>query len=204
MPNVQQVRERALELGVYLPLGAYDRVRDQVARITPTTVSRIVDELVSRGQERLEPVQNRMRRRPVAKTSVATTDVASTTRAVRKAARGPKMPRVATPKTASELPIPNYEALTASEIVAAIRGLTQTELAKVYKYEAAHENRTTVLEAVEPRFNELPIANYDAQSAEDVISRLEGLTPEELKRIRRYESETKDRKTVIEKIDALL
>ncbi len=198
MPNAQQVRERALELGVYLPLGAYARVRDEVARLSPASVRRVFDDLVARGQDRLDPVQRRVRRRPAAKTAVATA-----ARQVQKAT-GPKLPRVATPKDVSELPIAGYDSLTASEIVTATRGLTQTDLAKVYKYERAHDNRSTVLEAIEPRFVELPIPNYDALSAEDVVARLDALSAEQLKTLRRYESDTKDRKTVIERIDALL
>ncbi|MDQ4125505.1 MAG: hypothetical protein M3134_07900, partial [Actinomycetota bacterium] len=116
----------------------------------------------------------------------------------------PKLPRVAAPRKASELPIKGYADLTAAEIVAATKGLTQTELARVYKFERANDNRSTVLEAVESRFVELPIPTYDALNVGEIVERLDGLTAEELKVVRRYEADTKARTTVLDKIDALI
>ncbi|HEV2756417.1 MAG TPA: hypothetical protein VG318_11655 [Actinomycetota bacterium] len=211
--TVERVRTRAMEVGVYLPLGAYATVRDQITDLNGRRVRKLYDELVDRGQDRIAPVERVVRRR----SEQVEDGAAEVAKEVRKTARkassrataaadtvAPKLPRVAAPKKASELPIKGYEDLTAAEIVSATKGLTQTELARVYKFERANENRSTVLEAVESRFVELPIPTYDALNVGEITERLEGLSPEELKVVRRYESETKARTTVLDKIDALL
>lgn len=211
--TVERVRSRAMELGVYLPLGAYTTVRDQITDLSPERVRKAYAGLVDRGQDRLRPVERVVRRRS-RQVEERAEEVAG---GVRKTARktsaragaaadavAPKLPRVAAPKKASELPIKDYENLTAAEIVTATKGLTQTELARVYKFERANENRSTVLEAVESRFVELPIPTYDALNVGEIAERLEGLTPEELKVLRRYEADTKARTTVLDKIDALI
>jgi len=51
---------------------------------------------------------------------------------------------------------------------------------------------------------DLPIPEYDGLSASHVVSRLTGLTPEELQAIRSYEETSRGRRTVIAAIDRLL
>jgi len=51
---------------------------------------------------------------------------------------------------------------------------------------------------------DLPIPEYDGLSASQVVSRLSGLTPEELRAIRSYEESSRGRRTVIVAIDRLL
>jgi hypothetical protein len=227
MDRIQEVRDRAVEIGVYLPLGAYARVRDEIADFRPPRFTKVYSDLVGRGQERLQPIERVVRRRakavgravdrPATKAvaevesrvqgatrTVSKTARKTTTKAKAAASETPKLPRVAAPKTAGRLPISGYSSLTASEIATRVRGLTQTELAKVYKFERQNENRSTILEAIESRLVELPIPTYDNLTAEQIIERLEGLSEEELRTIRRYESETKDRSTIIEKAEALL
>jgi len=69
---------------------------------------------------------------------------ASTTKAAGKrferAAQGPK---------ASELPIKNYDNLSAAEITSKISGLTPTQLDKVESYERRNEARSTVLDRID-------------------------------------------------------
>ena len=210
--TVDRVRSRAMELGVYLPLGAYATVRDRITDLSAEHVREVYSDLVGRGQDRLQPVERLVRRRSQQVEERAHEVAADVRKTARKTSAragaaadtiAPKLPRVAAPKKASELPIKGYADLTAADIVAATRGLTQKELARVYKFERANENRSTVLEAVEARFVELPIPTYDALNVSEIVERLEGLTPEELKAIRRYEADTKARTTVLEKIDAL-
>jgi hypothetical protein len=50
----------------------------------------------------------------------------------------------------------------------------------------------------------LPIREYDGLSASQVVSRLTGLTPEELRAVRAYEEGSRGRRTVILAIDRLL
>ncbi|HEV8625049.1 MAG TPA: hypothetical protein VG034_11385 [Acidimicrobiia bacterium] len=51
---------------------------------------------------------------------------------------------------------------------------------------------------------DLPIREYDGLSASQVVSRLTGLTPEELRAIRSYEEGSRGRRTVLVAIDRLL
>lgn len=208
-----KITDRALELGLYLPLGAYSRAREGLSDLTATRVRKMVDELVDRGEERTQAVTKVVRRRANKVEDVAETAAAKTTKQVKKtvkkasAATAPataKMPRVAAPKTASELPIASYNSLTASEILTELKGLTQTQLAKVYKFEKANEGRATILEAIDSRLTPLPIATYDALTVEEITGRLDKLNESDLKTIRRYEADTKNRATVLDKIDTLL
>lgn len=232
---VQNVKDTALEVGIYLPLGAYSKVRDQVGDLDTRKVKRFYGNLVDRGQERLEPLERsakrrgrQVERRAAEKADELSRDaertarrargmaketVSETSRAARKTgaragasadALAPKLPRVATPKSPKDLPIDNYENLTANEIARATKGLTQTDLAKLYKYERANQDRATVLEAVEAKFVALPIPSYDALTADEINARLANLGESELKKIRGYENDTKKRTTILERIDSLL
>jgi CRP-like cAMP-binding protein len=49
--------------------------------------------------------------------------------------------------------------------------------------------------------SEVPIEGYDELSVEEVVARLEGLSGEELGRVREYEKQNKGRETLIEQID---
>jgi len=51
---------------------------------------------------------------------------------------------------------------------------------------------------------DLPILEYDGLSASQVVSRLSGLSPEELRAIRSYEEGSRGRRTVLQAIDRLL
>jgi hypothetical protein len=211
--TIDKVKERALELGVYLPLGAYARVRDEISGLDAPQVRKVYTDLIDRGQKRVATMEGIVRRRSRAgerKVQATGTHAKKATRSTSKKATAasstiaPKLPRVAAPRRASELPITGYGSLTGGEIVTRLRGLTQTELAKVYKYEQAHENRNTILDAIERRFVELPIPTYDALTVEEINGKLEKLSAKELRTIRSYESEAKDRTSIIERIDSLL
>ena len=47
----------------------------------------------------------------------------------------------------------------------------------------------------------LPIANYDELSVAEVVEKLDGLSVEDLKKVRAYEKGTKNRDTLVEQID---
>jgi hypothetical protein len=210
--RMAEVRSRAVEIGVYLPLGAYAKVRDQITDLNRNRIQRTFGDLIERGQDRLEPIEKAVRRRSgnvgkgarTAARSAQKTAERTVKRTTRGASKAPKLPRVAVPKTASELPIQSYNSLTASEIVSRLQGLTQTDLASVYKYERANEGRNTILESIESRIVNLPVTGYDSLTVDELNDRLEGLPKDDLKKLRRYESDTKARSTVIEKIDALI
>jgi hypothetical protein len=212
LDSLATIRDKAIELGVYLPLGAYSKVRDELSDLNARRIRKAFDGLIERGEDRMEPVERLVRRRARQaedRIEDVQREVVKTARKTTKRAEAaadsvaPKLPRVAAPKKASDLPIKSYASLTAADIVAELRGLTQTELAKVYKWERANEGRSTILDAIESKFVELPIPTYDALTAEEIVERLEGLEANELKTIRRYEADTKDRTTIIDKIDQL-
>lgn len=50
----------------------------------------------------------------------------------------------------SDLPIGNYDALTAKEIVAALKGCSASQLSAVFNYENTHRQRRTILKAASP------------------------------------------------------
>ena len=230
-----KITDRALELGLYLPLGAYARAREGLSDLGPDRLKSLFDELVDRGHDRATGIQTLVRRRATTAEGIAAKTSATVQRRVRKTARRAdaisgqtsaaveagvrktakkasaaaapataKLPRVAAPKSASELPIASYNSLTASEIQTELRGLTQVQLAKVYKFEKANEGRATILEAIDSRLTPLPIATYDALTVDEIAGRLEGLSESDLKTLRRYEADTKNRSTVLDKINTLL
>ena len=48
---------------------------------------------------------------------------------------------------------------------------------------------------------DLPIADYDSLNANEVIERVEGLSVEEIRRLREHEAQTKNRRTLLERLD---
>lgn len=231
--GVDRLVSGALDATVHLPLGIYDRTREQLADVDAKRIRKafedLLEDFVDRGQDRVQPLERRLtrqRRRATSEASDAVAEVKRTTSEVKKTAKKTtkraqkttqktarkataktspsKLPRAAAPRTAGELPIERYASLTAEEIVSRLAGLTQTDLARVYKYEKAHENRATILDAVDSKLVDLPIPSYDTLTAEEIAKRLEKLEESELKAIKRYEAATKMRATVIERIDSLL
>ena len=231
--GVDKFVSKAVDATVHLPLGIYDRTREELADVDAKrlrkTFERLMEDFIDRGQDRVQPLERRLKRegrKAEAELSEAVDEAQRTTRTVRKAAKkttkraqkttqktarktaertsaaGPQ--RVSAPRTAGELPIESYGSLTADEIVSRLSGLTQTDLSKVYKFEKAHENRATVLNAIEGKFVTLPIPAYDSLTADEIVDRLDKLDESELKTIKSYESATKERSTVLEKIDSLL
>lgn len=52
--------------------------------------------------------------------------------------------------------------------------------------------------------DELPIDEYESLAASQVVARLDGLAPDELRRVRRFEAAHRSRRTVLGKVDQLL
>jgi hypothetical protein len=211
--RIERLRSRAVEAGLYLPLGAYAAVREGITDLDRARVRKLVADLTDRGQERLQPIERLVRRRRADVTREVGKRTAEATSTARKATAraaaaadtiAPKLPRVAAPRSVRDLPIAGYASLTVAEITSRLKGLTQTDLARVYKFERSNEARSTLLETLESRFVELPIPTYDALTADEINDRLEKLDASELKTVRRYEEDTKARTTVLDKIDSLL
>jgi hypothetical protein len=59
-------------------------------------------------------------------------------------------------------------------------------------------------EAGPPLESELPIQDYDSLAASQVVPRLATLTPDELRAVQHYERATRNRQTILNRVDQLL
>jgi hypothetical protein len=210
--TVQKIGKKALEAGLFLPLGVYDRVSDVIADLDTDTLRRLAGECVDRGQDVLAPVEARLRTQTKrirtnttqVRETVSTRSSGAARSARNRASSAGQQVTTATPRVASpsskDLAISRYDSLTVDEVTGRLEGLTNTDLAKIYKYESVHENRSTILAAVDSRMMDLPIATYDALTVAQIKSRLAKMSKADLERIEAYESATKKRKTVAEAV----
>lgn len=204
---LKNARRTAVELGVYLPLGAALAARDLV--LSRDRLADLYEELVGRGREGLGSVVHRPRQQ-LERVKVELGDIAREAREEtgealedgRVETAASASGRIA-PPTADQLPIEGYEELTAQQIVARVPRLTQGELDRVRAYERENRNRATILQAIEPRMGELPIQGYDHMTAAEIVRRLGDLSKAELQLVRDYEARTKSRSTIQERIDSL-
>jgi hypothetical protein len=204
---LKNARRTAVELGVYLPLGAALAARDLV--LSRDRLADLYEELVGRGRDGLGSVIQRPRHQ-LERVKVELGDNAREARDETREAleddrietTGSASGRIA-PPTAEQLPIEEYEELTAQQIVARVTRLTQDELERIRAYERENRNRATILQAIEPRMGELPIQGYDGMTAAEVVRRLGDLSKAELRLVRDYEARTKSRSTILERIDSL-
>ena len=49
MDTMEKVRDRAVEVGVYLPLGAYSKLRDKVSSIDGRTFKKTYEDFIERS-----------------------------------------------------------------------------------------------------------------------------------------------------------
>ncbi len=101
---------------------------------------------------------------------------------------------------AVDLPIAKYDTFTVKEINAMLDALSMDELAKVQAYEAAHANRVTVLREVERRMD-LPIADYDTLTVQEINGMLDGLSVDDLVKLQAYEAVHANRVTVTREME---
>lgn len=214
--TMQRVGERAIEAGLFLPLGVYDRISGAVTDVDTRTLRNLVEDFVGRGQAVMAPVEARVRTRGrqirtggrQAREAVLASTARTSRSATNRAKSAGEQATMATPRVSiparSDLAIRRYDQLTVDELAARLDGLTNTELAKIYKYEAVHEKRSTVLNAIESKMADLPIATYDALTVSQVRSRIKRMGKVNLEKIRSYEAGTKKRKTVLKAIDGKL
>ena len=112
--------------------------------------------------------------------------------------------RVTIPDDPNDLPVSSYDSLEAEDVEDRLEALTLTDLAQVYGYERAHRDRPTVVNAIEARIVDLPIPAYDSLEVAEILRRLDALDADELEVLRAYEGRTKNRPTVVSKIESLL
>ena len=227
MTGISNLKERAVELGVNAVLPTYSKIASKVNELGDTRMGRMIEGAAARGLEAVSPAvqtvervaergmklvdgaQRRIPGRPVkdAPAPKRPTRKPTSTRPARSRSTGSlegKLVGAPEPARPEELPLIGYDALVAEEIVARLKGLTQSELAQIYKYEKAHDDRTTVLEAVEARLIDLPLPTYDSLRVAAILDAVNGLTRKELYTIHEYERTTRRRLPIIEKIETLL
>ena len=226
MPGVTKIRDKAVELGVNTVLPTYSKVAAKVTELGDTRVGRMIEGAATRGLEVVAPAVVRVAGRGRGLVDGAqrlvpgrpVKDAPAPSRPTKRkppARPGPRSERAqpglegklvsgSETKRPEDLPLVGYGALLADEVLIRLKGLTQSELAQIYKYERAHDNRTTVLEAVEARLVDLPLPTYDSLRVAAILDALNGLTRKELYTIHEYERTTRNRLPIIEKIDTLL
>lgn len=115
-------------------------------------------------------------------------------------------------------PVPGYEKMNVDTVLSQLPKLEEAHLLAVRSYEGTHQNRVTVLRAVERALIERqqargaldepatrttvePLPNYEQLRAEEAIEKLAGLSPAELLHVRVYELEHQNRITVLRAVD---
>jgi len=136
--EARRLADDLIDYALWAPLGAVVAIADELP------------ELVRRGRERFGPhlaVTQMLGR--LATDSVKRRAEAFVRRTADRppAARTPD-PAADTPETEPSLPIPGYDDLTATEIVARLPGLTRRELVAVRSHEMDHRARRTVLSRI--------------------------------------------------------
>jgi ferritin-like metal-binding protein YciE len=98
----------------------------------------------------------------------------------------------------SDLPIPNYDSLSADELQDQLSELSQVDLAKVDAYERKNQNRSTVTNRIESLKRDEPWAGYDELNVDEVLAVLGEADEQRIKDTRAYERNHKARVGVIE------
>lgn len=103
------------------------------------------------------------------------------------------------------IPLKGYDAMTVDEVEREINDLSVDELRAIRAYEADHKNRSSLLENLDRRLNWLlPVEGYDEMNVDKAVTQFESFPPEDLRRIRQYEVEHKNRSTILAAIDRRL
>ncbi len=103
-----------------------------------------------------------------------------------------------------QLPFDGYNELTAKEINQRMGDMTLSELRKVLDFEAAHDNRVTVIREINRRLESMPIGNYDDLTVEDITHKLDDFDEAQLTIIAQYERAHSGRVGVLEYIEKRL
>jgi ferritin-like metal-binding protein YciE len=100
--------------------------------------------------------------------------------------------------SAEDLPITNYEELSAEEIVGKLGELSQVDLAKVDAFERRHQDRKTVTAKIASLRAREPWPGYDEQTIEEIRAALGDADESSARRVREYEESHKNRTGVRE------
>ena len=185
MTQRQDPTEQLLDLLVYAPLGLLLEARDLVPKLADkgrqrmggqVTVARMIGELaVRQGQRRAEKFVRRLREQPRPSSAAAPPPAPGAASDAATDAAGDAEPANGHRPPPSATTTPSSAASPPADAG-----------------------------DVAGQASSLAIPGYDTLSASQVVPRLEGLSPEELQAIRRYEQGTRSRKTILTRIDQLL
>jgi hypothetical protein len=126
-------------------------------------------------------------------------DKAPKTRARRESAPAPAKRQARSGATSrNDQPIARYDALTAAEVVGRLRALTQSELAKVERYEKRGEERQTILKRVASLREKEPWRGYDTATVKEVRERLARAKEDRVTAVRDYERRHRNRTGVMD------
>jgi ferritin-like metal-binding protein YciE len=98
----------------------------------------------------------------------------------------------------SDLPIPNYDSLSANEVQGKLAVLSQVDLAKIDAYERKNQDRSTVTERIDSLRGDEPWAGYDELSVDEVLAALADGDQQRTKDVRAYERRHKARAGVLQ------
>ena len=218
--------ERVVDLFVHMPIGfavmAWKRVPDLVV-----SVPGLVNEAVSKGCAQIAQAEERLseevrKARMIGQVAVTfggrqlRREVDARLRDARQTARGSNGATAAGPVSATATP-----AEPASPAPTATKATKATTATKATKAGPARTTRPAAKKATKATRSsgaakaapapptpataaDLPIREYDGLSASQVVSRLTGLTPDELRAVRIYEDASRARRTVLLAIERLL
>jgi len=97
-----------------------------------------------------------------------------------------------------DIPIANYDDLTANQITSRLGDLSQIDLAKVDSYERKNANRKSVLEKVTSLRGNEPWPGYDELTVDEVKTAIDGADDKRVQAIRDYERQHKGRQGVLD------
>jgi hypothetical protein len=95
-------------------------------------------------------------------------------------------------------PLARYDSLTAAEVVGRLRALTQSELAKVERYERQGNGRQTILRRVAALREQEPWRGYDLATVKEVNEKLARAKADRVTAVRDYERRHRNRRGVLD------
>lgn len=103
-----------------------------------------------------------------------------------------------------DLPIANYDELTAADITSKLDSLSQIDLTKVDVYERKNANRSTITDRISSLRSEEPWPGYDDQNVAQIRKHLMGAEDQLVHEVRVYEGRHKDRQGVLDATEKVL
>jgi predicted ester cyclase len=98
-------------------------------------------------------------------------------------------------------PLPGYERIDETELIADLRHHPQTKLEEIEVWERSHQSRTRVLNKLHYLRQQEPLPDYDELDVEEIEAALEYVDLQTVNNVRAYERKFRDRPHVFEVID---